>query len=535
MAHSTGELITKRYRVVKLLGQGGMGAVYRAWDLSLNNPVAIKEMLLQPGLEPAALAQLRAQFRQEAQVLARLNHPCLPRVIDFFEFDGKVYLVMDFIEGESLDKLIDRHGRLPEGQVVMWLVQLLEALAVCHDNRILHRDIKPQNIIIRPDGRPVLVDFGLVKFWDPRNPRTQQIVRGMGTPEYASPEHFAITGHTQPRSDLYSLAATFYHALMGSEPPSAIERFSSTQNLAPLQASGVRVAPNLERVLFCAMALQLDQRFPNAREMAAALTGSGGRVIVQPASAQLRPYSPPQPAQSQIGPAVNARVGSFTPIAHQASARPATTDARWLLEMGTAMVMALVGTLTLQWLHFPTTALLQFVGLGIGALVLGGIGWFLGDTLFQMLTQPVPTPGSGASTLPSSGGRPTRQLAALTQNLTRNLTPVQQAGLLIVLVVIAVLGAWVIGPKLMAISWLWNNLPSYALAGPLVYAAVGRRSWRTIISHVLVTTLGGIVLSISAGTLATPWGLLGGSVVGGLLMEGIAFISEHTLLKRETG
>jgi len=200
MTLQVGEVLQNRYRVISLLGEGGMGAVYRAWDTRLNVAVALKEMTTQPGLPPHILAQLRQQFQQEAQVLARLNHPHLVRIGDFFEEHGDAYLVMDFVEGESLAYRIEREGPLSEAQVLGWAGQLLDALAYCHSQGVIHRDIKPQNVIIRPDGRAVLVDFGLVKLWDPHDPRTRTAMRGMGTPEYAPPEHSTTPTQATPMS-----------------------------------------------------------------------------------------------------------------------------------------------------------------------------------------------------------------------------------------------------------------------------------------------------------------------------------------------
>ncbi|MBN1178054.1 MAG: serine/threonine protein kinase, partial [Anaerolineae bacterium] len=188
MGLENGYVLQGRYRVVSELGQGGMGAVYRAWDTRLNIPVAVKEMRPQPGLSAEMLADLRTQFHQEAVVLARLSHPHLVRVTDFFEDAGNVYLVMEFVEGENLAARIAREGALPEWQVLTWTRELLDALGYCHKQGIIHRDVKPQNVIIRPDGQAVLVDFGLVKLWDPRDPKTKTAMRGMGTPEYAPPE-----------------------------------------------------------------------------------------------------------------------------------------------------------------------------------------------------------------------------------------------------------------------------------------------------------------------------------------------------------
>ncbi len=273
-----GQTLQHRYRVLSLLGQGGMGAVWRAWDERLNIPVALKEMTPQPGMDPALLAGLRAQFRQEAQVLARLHHPNLVRVIDFFEESGNAYLVMDLVEGRSLADLIAARGLLPEAQVLAWADQLLDALAYCHARGVVHRDIKPQNIIItsaaedgRGGNRPVLVDFGLVKLWDPRDPRTRTAMRGMGTPEYAPPEQHDPGSHTDPRSDLYSLGATLYHALTGQAPPTATLRIARPEVFRPPRTLAPHISPRTEAAILRAMELAQDRRWPSAAAMRGAL------------------------------------------------------------------------------------------------------------------------------------------------------------------------------------------------------------------------------------------------------------------------
>jgi len=505
MPLSPGQIVNNRYRIARVLGQGGMGTVYRAWDLSLNIPVALKELVPEPGIDPATLAQLRAQFRREAQVLASLVHPNLPRVTNYFEWGGNSYLVMDFIEGESLDTLIARQGPLPEAQVVKWAGQLLSALAACHAQRIVHRDIKPQNIIIRPNGQAVLVDFGLVKLWDPRHPQTQRIIRGMGTREYASPEHFYLKGrHTEPRSDLYSLGATLYHALTGYEPPSAIDRWAKTASLVPPRNLGTNVRPQVEAVVLRAMALDPNYRFQYAQEMASALgveSGAGGKTVVAPPWAGVPP--------ERRGP---------TAIPH---------DTRWSLEMGTAMVMAVVGTIALQVILFaPFLSLDRYLGLSVGALLVGAIGWFVGDLIFQALAQPEDT---GVAPSPR---RPTQRLVAFTRRLTRRLSTAQQVALLTVLIVGAAASAWLVGPLVFNVPLLWNNLPSYAVAGPLVYAATGHRRWRALIAHTLVTTIGGAVLWTRVGFSYSVGALFLAAAVGGLLMEGVAFLAERWLFRR---
>lgn len=280
MVLKVGDMLQERYRVARQLGQGGMGAVYRVWDLHLNAPRAVKEMLPQPDINPQLLEQLRQQFQQEAAVLATLSHPHLVRVTDFFEEGGNAYLVMDFIEGESLAERIAREGALPEAQVLAWADQLLDALEYIHSQGIIHRDIKPQNVIVRPDGRVMLVDFGLVKLWNPNDPRTRTVIRSMGTPEYAPPEQYdAQSGATDARSDLYSLGATLYHALTGHLPPTATMRIVNPGIFLPVRRLNPSVSPYLEALLLRAMELRPEARFQTATEMRMALHQWGAAPV----------------------------------------------------------------------------------------------------------------------------------------------------------------------------------------------------------------------------------------------------------------
>lgn len=271
---TAGTILQNRYRIGALLGQGGMGAVYRAWDTRLEVSVALKEMIPQPGLAPNLLSELRQQFHQEAKVLARLNHPNLVRVTDFFEERGNAYLVMDFVAGESLNKHIEQRGALPEAEVLNWGRQLLSALAYCHSQGVIHRDVKPQNVIIQPNGQAVLVDFGLAKLWDPRDPRTKTAMRGVGTPEYAPPEQYSgLSSSTDARSDLYGLGATLYHALTGRAPLTATDRMANPRQFASVRRLNSRISSRTERVILRAMELAREQRFQSAQEMMAALKG----------------------------------------------------------------------------------------------------------------------------------------------------------------------------------------------------------------------------------------------------------------------
>lgn len=294
MTLQIGEMVEDRYRVVKLLGQGGMGAVYRAWDVRLNVPVALKEMAPQPGLANDMLEDLRRQFQQEAQVLATLSHPSLVRVTDYFSWGGNSYLVMDFVDGQSLAQRIEEKGPQSEADVLRWARQLLDALTYCHERGVLHRDIKPQNIIITSD-RAVLVDFGLVKLWDPHDPHTRTVLRGAGTPEYAPPEQYDMgLGHTDPRSDIYSLGATLYQALTAQAPPTATQRMANPASFVPPRRIRADISPATEAAILKAMAVPMDQRFRSAPEMARALFGEEGATrVITPRAPVSKPISAP--------------------------------------------------------------------------------------------------------------------------------------------------------------------------------------------------------------------------------------------------
>ncbi len=513
----TGKIVNQRYRIARLLGQGGMGAVYRAWDLTLNIPVALKEMLPDPTLNPERIAELREQFKREAQVLANLHHPNLPRVTDFFTWNGNDYLIMDFVEGESLADRIERQGPLPQHQVLVWTEQLLDALDTCHQRGILHRDIKPENIIIRRDGRAILVDFGLVKLWDPNKPQTQRIIQGMGTPEYASPEHLHLNNrHTEPRSDIYSLGATLYHALTGYPPPSCLERTTQAQLTLPRQL-GRDVSPEMERLIMQAMSVDIDQRFSSAQAMTQALSPRRDSPTPHP---NPTPYPHPDDEIRKKPPEI-VRGRSHS----------------WLLEMGTGMVMAILGTVSLNAVLFgERIPMEQYVGLSIGSILLGGIGWFVGDTIFQALTMPKSVTtysaqagdGSGTAKMP---GSPTQRLVMKTRKLIQHLTPAQQVGMLVMLVIVAGLAAWLLGPVIANVPFLWNYLPSYAFAAPLAYAAMGKRLGRGGAAHILVTTIGGLALSVSTGTSSTVGELLVAGLVGAALIEGLALLASETYLR----
>ncbi len=286
------QILQGRYRIVKVLGQGGMGAVFQAQELTLDIPCVIKEML--PMNDPAFAETAAEQFKREAKTLADLRHPSLPRVTHYFLENGNYYLVMDLIEGKPLDKLIGPSG-LPEPVVLGFADQLLDVLDYIHSKGVLHRDIKPANIIVQPDGRAVLVDFGLVKV-DKGRGQAGPSIRGL-TPHYAPPEQY--TGGTDARSDLFSLAATLYQALTGRLPVSATDQSAGTPQ-QPIRMFRGDASENTERVIMKALSLYRKMRYQDAASMRIALKG---QAVPQPAQAQAMPTIViPDPAQLSQAP-----------------------------------------------------------------------------------------------------------------------------------------------------------------------------------------------------------------------------------------
>jgi serine/threonine-protein kinase len=280
-----------RYRIDGLLGQGGMGAVYKGWDFNLEIPVAIKENL---DLTPEA----QKQFNREASMLARLAHPNLPRVTDYFTLPGQgQYLVMDYIEGEDLKSMLDRLGHLPEDQVLSWIGQITEALDFLHnqDPPIIHRDIKPGNIRIRPNGRAALVDFGIAKFYDPKKATTTGAKAV--TPGYSPPEQYG-GGLTDRRSDVYALGATLYHLLTGKEPPESVHRMVRIAEMPPPRQLNEEISPQVEQAIIKSTEVSTDRRFQSIGELRTALNlkaeASGGQQTI-PAQSRAGTPEPPNP------------------------------------------------------------------------------------------------------------------------------------------------------------------------------------------------------------------------------------------------
>lgn len=275
-----GGILRERYKIKQFISRGGMGSIYLADDLRLEGRLcAVKEVRLDPSLSEETLSQTRAQFLREATVLARLDHPNLPKVSDFFSEENSDYLVMDYVPGKDLRSLMvearQRGEFLREEEVLLWATQIAAALNYLHsqDPPILHRDIKPSNIKLTPNGVVKLVDFGLVKILAAQED-TVTIVQGRGTALYTPLEQYGgDTGHTDVRSDVYAFGATLYHLLTNTAPVEARERFLSPNIMPALRELNPEVTPRTERATTWALSLHPEERPQSIQAFQQALLG----------------------------------------------------------------------------------------------------------------------------------------------------------------------------------------------------------------------------------------------------------------------
>ncbi len=308
-------MLSGRYIIIGRVGRGGMGAVYQAADSRIPGKTwAIKEMSDTAITDPLEKQQARANFRQEALMLARLDHPNLPTVTDHFSEGGKQYLVMDFIEGETLVEWLNREGGgpLPVDEVVNWAEQLCRVLEYLHGQNppLIFRDLKPGNVMVTPEGTVKLIDFGIARIFKPGKTTDTAY---FGTTGYAPKEQYG-KGQTDARSDVYALGATMHHLLTGVDPANNPFYFGDVQQL------NQQVPAHLAAAIMKALADDPSDRWQSAAEMRAALTNEPARPKAKPARPKARPrVSPvkqPAAAAAAAGPAAAAQ-----PVAAPAGSR----------------------------------------------------------------------------------------------------------------------------------------------------------------------------------------------------------------------
>jgi Tol biopolymer transport system component len=401
MTLEQGTLLNGRYRIVDILGQGGMGSVYRALDENLGLEVAIKENLF-------TTDEYSRQFRLEAVILASLRHQHLPRVTDHFVMEDQgQYLAMDYIEGEDLRQRMERLGTIPEDDAILIGAAVCDALAYLHTRKppVLHRDIKPGNIKITPDGEVFLVDFGLAKLVHGTQTTTTG-ARAM-TPGYSPPEQYG-TARTDPRSDIYSLGATLYAALTGVIPEDGLARVMDNVQLTPIRKHNTHISRRLAAAIEKAMEAYPDDRFQFADDFRRGLLNSSSKtqrfaeldlnISVQP---------PPEgPAEAEIASLQNPNI------------KPAAA----------APVKSMVEMLNAATTRFRRR-MRRFAGLGswvaIIFLLLVGWLWWTNNLSFRTVLMSLLPPGMDATYAPTPA--PTQGIIAPSPAPSQTITPVIEA------------------------------------------------------------------------------------------------------------
>jgi serine/threonine protein kinase len=273
-----GTVLLGRYAIERVLGQGGMGAVYLARDTNLGQkPVAVKEMMLS-NANASERDQAVQRFQKEAEILATLDHPNLVPVSHYFEERGSQFLVMTYIDGRTLQEIADASsGPLPVPQIMGWLEVLCGVLDYLHSRQppVLFRDLKPSNIMLDNRGQIRLIDFGIARVLDGN--KTTTFIKGTGTPGYSPVEQYG-KGMTDARSDIYALGATLYFLLTRHVPPPSVDLMSGDEELQPPSRLNSAVPLTLDAVLMKMMAWRKQDRYTDIAELRKALSVASGAV-----------------------------------------------------------------------------------------------------------------------------------------------------------------------------------------------------------------------------------------------------------------
>ena len=291
-----GTVLAGRYLVGRALGQGGFGVTYLGMDLSLGIRVAVKEFFpagfvvresggctVRPltgdsgdggkNSASAMLAKGRAQFLSEARVLAQFDgEPGVVGVKDFFEENGTSYFVMEFLDGQSLKQVLNARGKRPAEEAITLLQPVMRALGRVHEAGLLHRDVSPDNIMLRGDGTPVLIDFGAARTMSARKTHSLSVVV---KPGYAAPEQYLRRGEQGPWTDVYALAATLYKLTTGKTPPPSLDLQSGSEKLTPPTDLGADLSPAEESAVLAGMQPDLHKRPQSVAEFRKALRATG--------------------------------------------------------------------------------------------------------------------------------------------------------------------------------------------------------------------------------------------------------------------
>jgi len=256
------KVIDDKYEILKMIGQGGMSKVYLAMDRRLNKQWAIKEVTKND--RDRNNVHVVQSAMAEANMLKRLDHPSLPRIVDIIEDSQKIYVVMDYVEGESLDKVLNLYGAQSQEQVIDWAKQLCGVLNYLHSSNppIIYRDMKPANVVLQPSGNIKLLDFGIAREY--KDQKIEDTV-SLGTKGYAAPEQFGGKGQTDVRTDIYCLGVTLYHLVTGRNP------CEPPYELYPIRQWNPNLSGGFERIIQKCTQLNPVDRYQSCAELIYAL------------------------------------------------------------------------------------------------------------------------------------------------------------------------------------------------------------------------------------------------------------------------
>lgn len=265
------------YDLLQKVAEGGMGAVYRARDRTSGQTVAVKLVTPQMASNPI----IAERFKKEYEAAQALDHPNIVRALDNGTTGGRPYLVMEFVEGESLGQKLERDGKLPEAEAIRIITLVANGLDQAHQRGLIHRDIKPDNVLLTPEGQVKLADLGLVKNLETDNNLTKT-GRGLGTPHFMAPEQFKNAKNADVRCDVYSLGATLYHMVTGKMPFHALGPLDAwmkkvNNELSPARKVNPAVSERTDAVIRRAMNPEANQRPASCSEFLEELSGAGPR------------------------------------------------------------------------------------------------------------------------------------------------------------------------------------------------------------------------------------------------------------------
>jgi serine/threonine protein kinase len=390
-----------RYHLIEPLGQGGMATVYRAYDTHLECEVAVKFIRMER-LSPEDAEKTLKRFEREAKELARLNHPNIVKVTDYGDYNGTPYLVMPYLPGGTLKQMAGKP--VPYTLAARLLAPVARALEYAHEEKLIHRDIKPGNILLTRKGQPMVADFGIAKILDAESGATLTSTNvAIGTPEYMAPEQWL--NQISPQTDIYSLGIVFYELVTGRKPyiadtPAAVFLKQSNDPLPRPRDFVVDLPEEVEKVLYKALAKKLEDRYADMGQFAAALEGLTLPVIPAPATSEkdniletvyvqppsipavpgaastvLAPPTPASPQLEEVTPAESVPVAE--PATAQGEPLPSVSGRKRSSSRGWMWLVGLVGLAIVAALG------VAFWGKGISLAV---------PSLSAVLAQPTDTP-----------------------------------------------------------------------------------------------------------------------------------------------